>query len=60
MAGLLVAGILLITPGFLTDLAGFFLLVPALRIRAGRRAASLLKDRVPRLYARLGLSAVTA
>ena len=58
MAGLVVAGILLITPGFLTDLAGLLLLVPAVRLRAGRRAAALLKDRAPRLYARLGLSAL--
>lgn len=57
MAALLVAGILLITPGFLTDLAGFLLLVPAVRLWAGRRAAALLKLRAPRLYARLGLSA---
>ncbi len=56
MAGLLVAGLLLITPGFLTDLAGLLLLVPALRLRVGRWAASQLKDRVPRLYASLGLS----
>jgi UPF0716 protein FxsA len=59
MAGLLVAGLLLVTPGFLSDLAGFLLLVPALRLRAGRRAAALLRDRAPTLYARLGLSAST-
>ncbi len=59
MAGLLVAGLLLVTPGFLTDLAGFLLLVPAIRLRAGRRAALLLRDRAPTLYARLGLSALT-
>ncbi len=58
MAGLVVAGILLVTPGFLTALAGLLLLVPALRVRAGRRAAALLKDRAPRLYARLGFSAI--
>jgi UPF0716 protein FxsA len=57
MAGLVVAGILLITPGFLTDLAGFLLLVPPIRIWTGRRAAALIKDHAPRLYARLGLSA---
>jgi len=56
MAGLLVAGLLLVTPGFLTDLVGFLLLVPAVRLRAGRRAAALLRDRAPTLYARLGLS----
>ena len=34
---LLLAGILLLTPGFVTDLAGFLLLVPAIRsILAGR------------------------
>lgn len=59
MAGLLVAGLLLVTPGFLTDLVGFLLLVPAVRLRAGRRAAALLRDRAPTLYARLGLSAST-
>jgi UPF0716 protein FxsA len=57
MAGLLVAGLLLVTPGFLTDLAGFLLLVPALRLKAGRRAAAMLRERAPTLYVRLGLSA---
>lgn len=59
MAGLLVAGLLLVTPGFLTDLVGFLLLVPSVRLWAGRRAALLLRDRAPTLYARLGLSAAT-
>ncbi len=58
MAGLIVAGILLVTPGFLTDLAGVLLLVPALRLRVGRWAASRLKERAPRLYASLGLSVI--
>jgi len=57
MAGLIVAGILLVTPGFLTDLVGYLLLVPAVRVRVGRRAAALLKDHAPRLYSRLGLYA---
>jgi len=56
MAGLVVAGILLITPGFLTDVAGYLLLVPPLRAWAGRHAVALLRDHAPRLYARLGFS----
>jgi len=36
-ACLLVAGALLLTPGFVTDAAGFLLLTPALRRRAIRR-----------------------
>ena len=59
MAGLLVAGLLLVTPGFLTDLAGFLLLVPSVRVWAGRHAAVFLRERAPTLYARLGLSAAT-
>ena len=31
LAGMLVSGILLITPGFITDLLGYLLLIPALR-----------------------------
>jgi len=38
-AGLAVAAVLLITPGFITDLVGFLLLVPRLRKWAGERVA---------------------
>jgi UPF0716 protein FxsA len=31
MAGIIVSGILLITPGFITDLLGYLLMIPALR-----------------------------
>ena len=55
-AGLAAAALLLITPGFITDVVGFLLLVPPLRAWAGRRAAALLKARAPHVYRRLGLT----
>jgi UPF0716 protein FxsA len=36
LAGIVAGGILLLTPGFLTDLLGYLLLVPAFRERIGR------------------------
>ncbi len=42
LAGVLAAGLLLLTPGFLTDLAGLALLVPAVRQRAGRVVERLI------------------
>ncbi len=56
LAGLAVAAVLLITPGFITDVLGFLLLVPAIRAWAGARAAGLLKARAPAVYRQLGLS----
>ncbi len=41
---LLIAGALLLTPGFLTDALGFLLLVPAVRLWAGRRAWNMVKS----------------
>ena len=35
-AGLLVSGVLLVTPGFMTDVLGYVLLIPAVRAAAGR------------------------
>ncbi len=45
----LIAGILLLTPGFLTDAAGYLLLVPPLRVRAGEALRRYLLDRFQRV-----------
>lgn len=45
-AAILVAGALLISPGFMTDIAGFLLLVPAVRDLAYRKLSSRLSSRV--------------
>lgn len=42
----LVAGAMLLTPGLLTDLAGFLLLVPPIRAAVGRRLSRALRARV--------------
>lgn len=48
---LLVAGALLLTPGFVTDTAGFLLLVPPLREAAGKRLlAALLRSPNTRVW----------
>ena len=43
---ILVAGVVLVTPGILTDLAGFALLVPQFRRWVARRTAESLKRRI--------------
>lgn len=43
---ILIAGAVLLTPGLLTDAAGFLLLVPAVRTAVGRRMLESLKARV--------------
>jgi UPF0716 protein FxsA len=58
LGGLLVSAVLLITPGFVTDAAGFLLLVPSLRSWAGRRLAAVLKTQVRDVYDRLKLSSL--
>ncbi|MGA2380867.1 MAG: FxsA family protein [Spirochaetia bacterium] len=58
VAGLLVSALLMITPGFVTDAAGFLLLVPSLRAWAGRRVASVLEVQARDVYDRLRLSAL--
>ena len=55
VAGLAAAAVLLITPGFLTDVLGLLLLVPAIRHWAGERAATSLRARAPGLSRTLGL-----
>ena len=44
---ILVAGFVLITPGILTDLLGFLLLIPASRAQIRRRVRRLLARRFP-------------
>lgn len=41
---ILIAGVLLMTPGYVTDAMGFLLLVPPLRVRLARSAADYLKS----------------
>lgn len=43
---LLVSGLMLITPGFVTDTVGFVLLVPSVRLFIGKRAWGWLQARV--------------
>jgi UPF0716 protein FxsA len=57
-AGLAGAAILLVTPGFFTDVAGFLLLVPSVREWAGRQLAAGLKKRHRDIHDRLRLSAL--
>lgn len=45
-AMILVAGVLLITPGFLTDLVGFLFLVPQVREAIRRYGAARMQNRV--------------
>jgi UPF0716 protein FxsA len=43
LTGLVVAGVLLITPGFVTDVCGYLLLVPRIRAAVGRRLVKKLE-----------------
>jgi UPF0716 family protein affecting phage T7 exclusion len=54
--GLLVAAVLLITPGFITDCAGLVLLVPSLRKKAGKLLSASLSTKFRELYDQLSLS----
>jgi UPF0716 protein FxsA len=55
-AALIVAGIFLITPGFLTDIAGYLLLIPGIRVGVSRRLARLIQKHDKDIYERLRLS----
>jgi UPF0716 protein FxsA len=46
---ILIAGVLLLTPGFLTDAVGYLLLVPPLRLRAGNALRHYLLERFQRV-----------
>ena len=43
---IIIAGAVLLTPGFLTDIAGFLLLVPPVRAAVRGRLAAALKGRI--------------
>jgi UPF0716 protein FxsA len=55
LAGLLVAAVLLITPGFIGDVLGLFLLLPGLRRAIGRWVAASMEERFKELYEYLKL-----
>ena len=58
LSGIIVGGILLITPGFMTDVCGYLLLIPALRNRLGGFIARTLKGNFKELYEYLRLSSL--
>ena len=51
---LLAVGLMLLTPGFITDTIGFLFLIPALRLAAAERVARLMEGRVAMQRAPLG------
>jgi len=55
LAGLLIAGVLLITPGFVGDVVGLLLLLPGLRRAIGRAVAGSMEERFKELYEYLKL-----
>jgi UPF0716 protein FxsA len=55
LAAMLVSSVLLLTPGFITDLVGFLLLVPALRQALGKAIAKRLDKNFKEVYAYLKL-----
>jgi UPF0716 protein FxsA len=46
LAGIILGAVLLVTPGFITDLCGYALFVPRVRRWAGERVAKLLASRL--------------
>ncbi|HYW83979.1 MAG: FxsA family protein [Spirochaetia bacterium] len=58
LAGILVSGILLITPGFITDLLGYLLMIPALRGVVRGLVRSKLDRSFKDIYAYLRLSSL--
>ncbi len=50
LAGILVAGILIITPGFIGDLAGLFLFLPGISRKTGYVITRPIKDKMKELY----------
>ena len=58
LGGILAAGIFLITPGFITDILGYLMLVPVIRETFGRALARRMKRSFRDLYESLRLSAM--
>jgi UPF0716 protein FxsA len=58
LAGILVSGILLITPGFITDVLGYLLMIPALRNAVRALLSSKLDRSFKDIYAYLRLSSL--
>ena len=55
LAGALVASLLLLTPGFVTDLLGILLFLPLLRVFVGRSVNRRMEGRLKELYEYLKL-----
>ncbi len=55
LAGILAAAVLLVTPGFITDLCGFVLLAPRVRAAVGRLIVRSMNPRLRQVFERLGL-----
>ena len=58
LSGIIVGGILLITPGFMTDVCGYLLMIPALRDRLGGFITRMLGRNFKELYDYLRLSSL--
>jgi UPF0716 protein FxsA len=58
LTGIVLSAALLITPGFVTDVVGFALLIPAVRTRVGKVIVSGLRTHVRDVYDRLKLSSL--
>jgi UPF0716 protein FxsA len=58
LAGIVAAGILLLTPGFLTDILGYLLMVPAVRDRVGKALKKRLTVAFPEIQGLFRLLAV--
>jgi len=58
LAGIIVSGILLITPGFITDLLGYLLMIPALRDAVRGMIGKKLEKSFNDIYAYLRLSSL--
>ena len=55
MAGIFVGGVLLLTPGFITDVLGFLLFFPALRTAVGRLVTRRMESQLREVYQYLKL-----